>query len=825
MRTTTPIPSQPQDQRRAVLPIEGMTCASCAARVQRGLASLPGVREAQVNFATHQATVVYDAGAIEPEQLVERVRSLGYDVPMERVTFGVGGMTCASCVARVERALERVPGVAEATVNFATQQATVVFPSGQVSLADLRRAVEAAGYEVVDAPPSERVAERLTPAEIAAQRHLRSLGLRLAVSAVAGLALLALSFLPLPLPRDLRFLAMFALATPVQLWAGLPFYQGAWAAARHATTNMNTLVAVGTTAAYLYSVAATFFPGWLEGAGVMADVYYDTSAVIIALVLLGRVLEARARGRTSAAIRRLMGLQPRTARVVRNGQEVDVPVEAVRVGDVVVVRPGERIPVDGTVEQGHSTVDESMLTGESLPVDKGPGDAVFGGTVNKTGSFRFVATRVGRETALARIIQLVEEAQGSKAPIQRLVDVVASYFVPGVMGVAALTFVVWLLFGPEPAFTLALLNAVAVLIIACPCALGLATPTAVVVGTGKGAEFGILVRNAEALERAHQVTAVVLDKTGTLTRGKPVVTDVVATDGLDAREVLRLAASAERRSEHPVAQAVVERAARDGVTLAEPESFEAVPGHGVAAVVEGRRVLLGNARLLDLHGVGRDGLEPRAAALAEDGKTPMFVAVDGRVVGMLAVADTLKPEAKEAVAELHRLGLEVWMLTGDHERTARAVARQVGIAEDRVLAQVLPADKAAKVRALQAQGKRVAMVGDGINDAPALAAADVGIALGTGADVALDAADIALIRDDLRGVATALRLSRQTMRVIRQNLFWAFVYNVLLVPVAAGVLYPFFGVLLNPIFAAAAMALSSVSVVINSLRLGRLRPS
>nr|MDP9486436.1 copper-translocating P-type ATPase [Actinomycetota bacterium] len=624
-------------------------------------------------------------------------------------------------------------------------------------------------------------------------------------------------FMP-PVPMGWLNLALLALATPVQFWAGWRFYRGAWGALRHGQANMNTLVAVGTSAAYLYSAGATLAPGLFDG---RADVYFETSALIVTLVLLGRLLEARARGRTGEAIKRLAGLRAKTARVVRGDGEVDIPVEEVEVGDVVVVRPGERVAVDGIVVSGESAVDEAMITGEPIPVTKRVGDEVIGGTINKTGAFRFRATKVGRDTALAQIMRLVEEAQGSKAPIQRLADRISGVFVPVVLALATLTFFVWLLFGPEPAFTLALLNFVAVLIIACPCAMGLATPTSIMVGTGRGAERGILVKGGEALEAAHRLTTVVLDKTGTLTRGEPRLTDVVPANGLPEEELLRLAASAERASEHPLAEAIVAGARGRGIRLADPEEFEAPTGRGVRATVEGRAVLIGSRKLMRESGVPEDGLAPRFEGLSAAGKTPVLVAVDGRIAGLVAVADTVREESREAVETLKNMGLKVAMISGDDGRAAGAVAGELGI--DRVLAEVLPEEKAGEVKNLQAEGEVVAMVGDGINDAPALAQADVGVAIGTGTDVAIEAADLTLISGDPRGVARAIRLSRATIKNIRQNLFWAFAYNVVLIPVAAGALYPFFGEagLLNPVLAAAAMALSSVTVVTNALRLRR----
>jgi|DewCreStandDraft_2_1066082.scaffolds.fasta_scaffold00260_57 Cu+-exporting ATPase len=815
---------QPDGRLLLSLPIEGMTCASCVRRVERALSKVPGVQSASVNLATERATVTADPRQVSLQDVIQAVEQAGYGVRTAELTLPIEGMTCASCVRRVERALLRLPGVVSAAVNLATEKATVRYLPGTVTVEDIKQAVERAGYHIRE---EQRLPAGPAGADAQEERQRREqavLRRKLLFSLAASALIMGLIFSPwkLPLSMEQQNLLLFVLATPVQFWAGWQFYRGAWAAARHLTSNMNTLVALGTSAAYFYSVVATFLPEVFHHAGLSAHTYYDTSSIIIALILLGRYLEARAKGQTSAAIKRLLGLAPRTARVLRDGTEVDVPVAELQVGDLIRVRPGEKVPVDGIIVEGRSTLDESMLTGESMPVEKGPGDEVIGGTLNRSGSFTFRATKVGADTALAQIIRLVEEAQGSKAPIQRLADVISSYFVPGVLVLAALTFAVWLLFGPEPRLTFALQATIAVLIIACPCAMGLATPTAIMVGTGKGAEYGVLIRGGEALELAHKITTIVLDKTGTLTQGKPAVTDVIAVNGLPEAELLRLAASAELGSEHPLGEAIVARARAQGVPLVEPEEFEAIAGHGVQARVQGHEVLLGNAALLQERGMFLDGLAQEAEALAAAGKTPMFVAVDGRPAGIIAVADTLKPEAAEAVRQLEALGLEVWMLTGDTRRTAEAIARRLGIRH--VMAEVRPEQKVAKIRELQAQGKVVAMVGDGINDAPALAQADLGIAIGTGTDVAIEASDITLVGGDVRGVVTAIALSRRTISTIRQNLFWAFAYNVLLIPVAMGVLYPFFGVLLNPVLAAAAMALSSVSVVTNSLRLRSFRP-
>jgi P-type Cu+ transporter len=731
----------------------------------------------------------------------------------EELTLAIEGMTCASCVRTVEGALAKVPGVSDASVNLATETARVRFTETAVALPELVKAVKAAGYGAREREAGSE--EREQAARLAELDRTRR---RLIVALVLGGAAMVLSMAPHLIGgiehADWRTYLLFLLATPVQFYAGWPFYRTAFAAARHGQTNMSTLVVVGTTAAYAISVAATFFPNVFFAARLEPHqfLYYETSAVIIALVLLGRYLEARARAHTSDAIKKLVQLGAKTARVRRKGgEEVEIPVAEVVVGDVVIVRPGEKIAVDGLIIAGSSAVNESMVTGESIPVEKSAGSEVIGGTLNTSGAFRFRAMRVGEQTMLAQIIRLVEDAQASKAPIQRLADTVSSYFVPAVFGVAALTALAWLLFGPEPRLTYALTAFVAVLIIACPCAMGLATPTAIMVGTGRGAEHGILIKSAEALERAGKLRAIILDKTGTLTEGKPLVTDVLPMDGLGDAELLGLAATAERQSEHPLAQAIVDAAMARGLTLGDAERFEALSGHGVRATVAGHEVLVGSARHVGANGAGD--------ALAAQGKTIVHVARDGQPVGVIGIADTIRPSAREAVAQLGRLGLEVVMMTGDNERTAAAIAAQAGI--KRFFAGVLPEAKADYVKRLQNEGKRVAMVGDGVNDAPALAQADLGIAIGSGSDVAIEAGDIVIIGGDLRGVAKAIALSRKTVRTIWQNLFWAFAYNVGLIPLAAGVFYPFTGWLLAPTLAAGAMALSSVTVVTNSLRLRR----
>ncbi len=730
----------------------------------------------------------------------------------------VRGMHCAACVGKVERALTSVPGVDQASVNLATEQATVSFDPARTSVDALQAAVAAAGYELAEprtgAGPVDDAEQSAREAELRSQRNRLIVGAVLSAPVLVGGMAHLLPWVPAVLQNPW---VQLVLTTPVQLWVGWQFHRGFLHDLRYRNASMSTLVSVGTSAAYLFSVAVTLWPHAFPQHGAMT--YFDVSAVVITLVVLGRWLEARARGRTSEAIRRLVSLAPRTARIVRNGAEVDVPTDDVQVGDFVRIRPGERVPVDGVVTEGASTVDESMLTGESLPVDKMLDSKVLAGTVNRTGSFIFRAARVGSETALARIVKLVADAQGSRAPIQRLADRVAAVFVPIVLVLATLTFLAWWVFGPAPSALYALTNAVAVLVIACPCAMGLATPTAIMVATGRGAELGILVKSATALELLDRVNTLVFDKTGTLTVGRLVVTDVItaARGELGEDEILALAAAAEQGSEHPVGEAIVARAKERGLALPPISEFTTAPGQGIDAMAPDGRVLLGNRALMDARGIDVEALSSRARALAGEGKTVVYLALAGRTLGVIAVADVLKPEAPDAVATLARRGIDVMMLTGDARPTAEAIAAGAGI--KRVLAEVLPEDKAREIATLQAEGRKVAMVGDGINDAPALAGAEVGIAMGSGTDVAIEAADVTLVRGDLRGVVAAVDLSRQTIRIIKQNLIWAFGYNVVLIPVAAGALYPIWGVLLSPILAGAAMAFSSVSVVTNSLRL------
>lgn len=808
--------------QQLTLPVRGMHCANCVKTIERNVKKVEGVEVASVNYATEKLDVTFDQTKTNANAIIERIRQVGYDVPTVTLDLPITGMTCANCAKTVTRALQRVDGVVEADVNYATEHATVTLTAGMASKADLVRAVEKAGYGVVEVADETELEDAEAQARAAELRHQVQ---RFVVGAIFSFPLLFFSMV-----RDFDLLGMWAhegwvnylfwlMATPVQFYVGWDYYVGAYKSLRNGMANMDVLVAMGSSAAYFYSIPITL---GLTSLG--EHVYFETAAVIITLIVLGKVLEVRAKGRTSAAIKKLIGLQPRTARVIRDNLEHDIPISQVRVGDVVMVRPGEKIPVDGRVLQGHSMVDESMLTGESLPVAKSIGDTITGATLNKNGLLKFEATRVGKETALAQIIRLVEQAQGSKAPIQAVVDKVAAVFVPIVIVIAVATFALWLITTGD--LTAALIRTVAVLVIACPCAMGLATPTAIMVGVGKGAETGILFRNSQALEKANQLQAIVLDKTGTITRGEPAVTDIVVSTSSNFNEtqILLLAGSAERGSEHPLGEAIVQAAKSRQIDLAEPQQFEAVTGHGILAQINGQDVMVGSRRLLLERQTKLNGLESKAEQLQQQGKTAIWLAVNQEAVGLIGVADTIKEGSQAAVAQLKQMGLQVIMLTGDNQATAHAIAAQAGI--ERVLAEVLPSEKAEQIRRLQAEGLIVAMVGDGINDAPALAQADVGIAIGTGTDVAMETADVTLMSGDLRGVAKAIKLSHETMRTIHQNLFWAFGYNTVLIPTAAGALaifafMPNFLQQLNPMLAAFAMSFSSVSVVSNSLRLRR----
>ncbi|NLW59176.1 MAG: copper-translocating P-type ATPase [Firmicutes bacterium] len=800
------------DQKKT-LKITGMSCASCAARIEKVLNKQEGVKRATVNFALEQATIEYDDQLVREQQLHEIIRRLGFNVigaePAGRVVLNLQGMTCAACAARIEKKLAQLSGVHKAAVNLATEKATVEYDVTRVQVADLIKAVEDLGYQAVQAEAVGR--DREKEAREKERNRLRK-ELTMAVILSSPLLLgMVVSLLGIDLPLLHNEYFQLIIATPVQFIIGWRFYKNAYYALRAKSPNMDVLIAMGTTAAYFFSIYNGFFVP--AQPGVMKDLYFESSAVIITLILLGKYLEAVAKGRTSEAIKKLMGLQAKTARVLRDGQEVDIPISEVAVGDIIVVRPGERIPVDGRIIEGNSAVDESMLTGESLPVEKEAGDLVVGATINKFGTFKFEATKVGRDTVLAQIIRMVEEAQGSKAPIQKIADQVSGVFVPVVIGIAVLTFILWALVVGD--LTMAIVSAVSVLVIACPCSLGLATPTAIMVGTGLGAENGILIKGGEYLEKAYKLNTVVLDKTGTITKGQPEVADLLSLGVRDQKQILRLAAIAEKNSEHPLGVTIYEKGKAEYGRLPDPDQFAAIPGHGIRAVVEGQEIYIGTRKLMADHGIALETAEAAVARLEEEGKTAMLMAVDRRMEAIIAVADTLKENSKEAIAELQQMGIAVYMITGDNRRTAAAIARQVGI--DNVLAEVLPEHKAAEVAKLKAQGAVVAMVGDGINDAPALATADIGMAIGTGTDVAMETADITLMRGDLRAIPAAIRLSRQTMRKIKQNLFWAFIYNTLGIPFAA------FG-LLNPIIAGAAMAFSSISVVTNSLSLKRFDP-
>lgn len=817
------------DKKTEVFSVNGMTCASCVRRVEKVVQKLDGIHSVSVNLATNQAQVQFDPSMVEENDIVGKINKIGFeakvkrDNPTTKYLFSVKGMTCASCVNRVEKIIKKIEGIEDATVNLASNQAQVKVADPSFNPQLVIDKVTKLGYDTALLEEETQANE-----EDGQEKEIKKLKKDFTFAAIVTTFVLIGSIPHMMhgwgawVPSWLsNALVLLILTSYVQLVPGWRFYTNSYKVLRNKSADMNVLVAMGTTSAWVYSGALTLFPEQLTGMGFPNELYYDVTTVITTLIILGRYFEAKAKGKSSNAIKKLMSLQAKTARVIRNGEELDIPVNQVIVGDEIIVRPGERVPVDGVVIKGRSSVDESMLTGESIPVEKGIDDQVIGATINKSGSFTFRATKVGKETALAQIIRLVNEAQGSKAPIQRIVDVISAYFVPAVVVMATTSAVVWYFIGPEPSTIFALTTFIAVLIIACPCALGLATPTAIMVGTEKGAENGVLIKDAASLEKAHKTQTVILDKTGTITEGKPKLTDIALTSSLSEEEVLMIAASVETASEHPLGEAIVQGAKDRQIQLVEPEKFNSITGHGIEAVVNNKAVLIGNMKLMKERNIDHTEATPKAEALANQGKTPMYVAVDGVCAGVIAVADTVKKDSIRAIKEMKKMGLEVVMITGDHYKTAEAIAKETGV--DRFIAEVLPEDKAKEVKLLQEEGKVVAMVGDGINDAPALAQAEVGIAIGTGTDVAMETANITLMRGDIMSVVTALRLSKSTMRMIWQNLGWAFGYNIVLIPVAAGMLYPMFGLLLNPMLAGAAMAFSSVSVVLNTLRLRKFK--
>jgi Cu+-exporting ATPase len=817
-----------------MLNIRGMTCAACAQRIEKTVRKLSGVNQANVNLASEKLFVEYDSESVELSAVKAAVTKIGYEVAEKsenaKVTIPIGGMTCAACARRVEKAIGKLEGIEETSVNFATEKATVTYDPQTVRLSVIRGAIEKAGYEALEVDKADAADED----RVRKQKEIKTLWTKFIVSAIFSIPLFYIAMAPmitfvrLPFPagiEPMRYPLIYALlelllVVPV-LAVGYRFYTVGFKALIQRSPNMDSLIAIGTSAAVIYSVYNTFQIA--SGHFMAVDaLYYESAGVIITLILLGKSLEAVSKGRTSEAIKKLMGLTPKSATIFMDGVEKEIPIDEVELGDIIIVKPGEKIPVDGTVISGHTSIDESMLTGESMPVDKKEGDPVYAASINTTGAFRFKAEKIGSETALAQIIKLVEDAQGSKAPIAQMADIVSGYFVPVVCVIALVSGIAWY-FGTGGDLKFALTIFISVLVIACPCALGLATPTAIMVGTGKGAENGILIKGGEALETAHKITTIVFDKTGTITEGKPTVTDVLPTEGISKDTLLQLTASAEKNSEHPLGQAIVLGAKEAGLELVATEQFEALTGRGIQANIKGEDILAGNRKLMDESSISLTGMEEISDRLAEEGKTPMYVAINGTLAGIVAVADVVKESSRAAIESLHKMGMEVAMITGDNAKTAAAIAKQVGI--DRVLSEVLPKDKSNEVKKLQNEGKKVAMVGDGINDAPALAQADIGIAIGSGTDVAMESADIVLMRSDLMDVPTAIHLSKQTIRNIKQNLFWAFGYNVIGIPIAAGLLHLLFnGPLLNPIFAAAAMSLSSVSVLTNALRLKRFKP-
>lgn len=809
--------------------VEGMTCSSCAQTVEKTVQKLSGVKDASVNFATEKLTVSYNEDELDVQNISEAVHQAGYEViqPTQELTFAVEGMTCSSCAQTVEKATKHLAGVSEAAVNLATEKMVVRFNPGNIQARDIIGAVKEAGYDAKVFTSSQ---ENATEEADKKAKHLKDIWHRFVGSAIFTVPLLYLAMgemigLPTPaflspMENSVTFATLQLLLTIPVIYFGRSFFVVGFRTLFKGHPNMDSLVALGTSAAFLYSIYSTVLV-YQGDAHAAMNLYYESAAVILTLITLGKYFEAVSKGKTSEAIKKLIGLAPKTANVIRNGVEVEIAIEEVQTGDILMVRPGEKIPVDGTIVEGNSAIDESMLTGESLPVEKKIGDNVVGASINKTGAFKFEATKVGEDTTLSQIIQLVEEAQGSKAPIAQLADKVSGIFVPIVIALAVLAGVAWFFLGQE-SWVFALTITISVLVIACPCALGLATPTAIMVGTGKGAENGVLIKSGDALETTHKVQTIVFDKTGTITEGKPVVTDLLTYQGMTEESLLTLAAAAEVGSEHPLAQAIIEKAKEKVLVLPESQNFQAIPGHGIQVFIDGQKVLFGNQKLMVENNIPLTTEISDAQHLASEGKTPMYLAVENQLVGIVAVADTVKASSQAAIARLHKMGLEVAMITGDNHQTAQAIAKQVGI--DRVFSEVLPEDKAKEVKKLQQEGKKVAMVGDGINDAPALAQADVGIAIGTGTDVAIESADVVLMRGDLNDVPTAIELSRATIKNIRENLFWAFAYNVLGIPVAMGILYLFGGPLLNPMLAGAAMSFSSISVVLNALRLKRFKP-
>ncbi|NLD67032.1 MAG: copper-translocating P-type ATPase [Crenarchaeota archaeon] len=801
--------------KRIVLNISGMSCINCVRAIEKSLSNLNGVISAKVNLTTEKAVIDFDPTILDQKTIEKTIVDIGYQVIHDQLSLQIGGMTCINCAKSIEKALRSKEGIYEAIVNFAAEKVNVEYNSEQISVAGIKKVIQDVGYEIIE--PKQGISEDAE--SLARKRHIRQIKMLLAASIALTIPIMILMWFP-PLPMEQNNFVMFLLATPVQFIVGWTFYVGAYRGLKNKTANMDTLIVMGTSAAWIYSTAVTFMPSVFMN----AMVFFDTSAMIMTFILTGKLLDAIAKGRTSEAIRKIMGLRAKVARVIRDNEEMEIPVEDVRVGDIVIVRPAEKIPVDGVVIDGYSAVDEKVITGESIPVEKQKGDQVVGATINKTGMLKFEATKVGKDTFLAQITKMVEDATSSKAPIQRLADIAAGYFVPTIILIATVSTLLWyFILNADLIFSLKVF--IAVLVVACPCALGLATPTAIMVGVGKGAENGILIKSGEALETINKLKTVVFDKTGTLTKGEPEVTDILTTQKskpVSAEQLLKFAAVAEKNSEHPLGEAIVRKALENGIKIDDPEFFNAIPGQGVEVKNEENTILLGNRRLMENSHIEISEFEEKMTKFEEEGKTAILIAVNGKIAGLIAVADTLKEHSKKAVASLKQMGLEVIMLSGDNEKTAKAIANQAGI--DQVLAEVLPSEKAKQIKLLQTQGKVVAMVGDGINDAPALAQADVGIAVGSGTDVAVETGDIVLIRNDLRDVAIAFQLGNATMRKVKQNLFWAFFYNVALVPLAAGAFYPILGVLFDPVYAAIAMATSSVTVVTNASLLKRFRP-